>query len=79
MNTNTGEILELSEALKISDEKYNGDIAGNFKEICDKDMTDVQKINKRVSLKDHRSTLGKQLTQALKAKKGKIKAKRLQK
>ena len=60
MNTDTGKIYDREEM-----EKMLGDIPvlpNNFIEIMQSDMTNKQAQHKQVSLKDHRSKLGKQLT-----------------
>ena len=60
MNTDTGKILDQEEL-----EKAFGEIPvlpSNFVEIMQSDMTKKQAQHKQVSLKDHRSKLGKQLT-----------------
>lgn len=55
MNTNTGELLCLtSKEIEILNDE--------FIEVNAEDMTKKQKENQAVSLKDHRSKLGKKLT-----------------
>ena len=56
MNVDNGNILALSEAIKQSD------FLRAYVPVFGEDMTEKQKKNGRVSLKDHRSKLGKQLT-----------------
>lgn len=72
MNTETGEIRnfypnELEEFLKNNEEwnKINSD-----------DMTDKQKETKQVSLKDHKSVLGKELTKSRRERRQSIKGKK---
>ena len=60
MNTDTGKIYDPEEI-----EEMFGDIPvlpNNFIEVMQFDMTKKQAQHKQVSLKDHRSKLGKQLT-----------------
>lgn len=57
MNVNTGEIVSAEEAERAN--KLFGEV---FEEVKNEDMTEKQKETKQVSLKDHSSKLGKQLT-----------------
>jgi hypothetical protein len=65
MNIETGEIIygENNKMLELflKDQK-------NVVSIAESDMTKKQKINKKVSLKDHKSKLGKKLTEKRKEK-----------
>jgi len=73
MNTDTGRIYDQKDlkALQNEDdglhkaltEAWEGD---KLVEVKEEDMTDKQKETKQVSLKDHTSKLGKQLTEARK-------------
>ena len=68
MNTNTGEIFsgkELGGIINITD--FNDlkealEQNRDFVSVSEADMTEKQKETKQVSLKDHRSKLGRQLT-----------------
>ena len=60
MDVNTGKVFSVKEM-----EKMFGDTwPSNFITVDESDMTDEQKKEKRVSLKDHKSKLGKKLTSA---------------
>lgn len=54
MNTENGNLRQFGEKEFIPD---------NFVEVSENDMTKKQKKNKKVSLKDHKSKLGKKLTE----------------
>ena len=70
MNTNTGEILGLEDLKKLNlTEKQMND----WVEVDGEQMTDKQKKQQSVSLFDHRSSLGKQLTEVRSKKKSKAK------
>ena len=58
MNINTGEIHDLDKLPKSELEK----IKESLVEVDPKDMTKKQKETMQVSLKDHKSKLGKKLT-----------------
>lgn len=64
MNTNTGEIKELHELKDFQIEEKE-----DFVKILNEDMTKKQTQNKRVSLHDRKSKLGKQLTEIRKSRK----------
>ena len=63
MNTETGVIKELHELENMSIQER-----GNFVEILNKDMTTQQSINRKVSLHDNKSKLGKQFTEIRKSR-----------
>jgi hypothetical protein len=78
MNTDTGELMDFDEAQKqfrelhqMNDEEfkrlfenYQKEFNNHFTEVSEKDITKMQRVKSRVSLKDHRSVLGKELTRA---------------
>lgn len=57
MNVDTGEIKYFNE---------NEPVPKNFRLIDPDEMTTIQRKNKKISLSDHKSTLGKKLTRARK-------------
>ncbi len=61
MNTRTGELLTLEERTQIIDEC---DAAIRFIAVEQSEMTKKQRQTHQVSLHDHRSTLGRKLTNA---------------
>lgn len=63
MNIDNGELVNLEDYPELTKQMAES-FANNFLSVEDKDITKLQKINKKVSLKDHRSVLGKQLTKA---------------
>lgn len=71
MNTNTGEILNLEDLKKLN---LTEDQMKEWVEVEEEQLTKKQKKEQLVSLFDHRSSLGKQLTD-IRSKKSK-KAKR---
>jgi uncharacterized protein YecA (UPF0149 family) len=61
MNNETGELLEFREAQSIAMQRGRP-LEEMFTGVEEEDMTAKQKETKQVSLKDHRSKLGKKLT-----------------
>ena len=62
MDTRTGELLteeEMKDRMKSFDS-----LLSDFVSVEEKEMTPKQKVTSKVSLKDHRSKLGKKLTVA---------------
>lgn len=70
MNTNTGDVLKFDDLKKLN---LTEDELNDWVEVSEDDMTPRQKARREVSLFDHRSTLGKQLTDARSKKKKKAK------
>ena len=64
MNTDTGEIRDFLDKKTLTE--FLAQNEGIWKEIIPDDMTEKQKENKQVSLKDHKSVLGKELTKSRK-------------
>ncbi len=65
MNTNTGNIISHEDLLKNNPSK---EFLENFVDVNNMDMTRKQRETKQVSLKDHKSILGKKLTAIRKEK-----------
>lgn len=59
MDSRSGDILTLTQ----EEIRKNQRLAHNLSEVNEEDMTDKQRKSKSVSLRDHSSKLGKQLTQ----------------
>lgn len=64
MNVETGNLMDLSEALK------QKDFLKSYVRVDENEMTEKQRKTGKVSLNDHRSKLGKQLTGERKKRSG---------
>ena len=71
MNTKTGEIIPFDELMKLSLWEQE-----DYIDINDDELTEKQRKNRKVSLKDNRSVLGKKRIKAVKGLKKKRKKKR---
>lgn len=80
MNPHTGQIFSDFEVKDLQKLFYDGeleeDVTKDFVRVDEINMTQRQKTERKVSLKDHRSKLGKQLTSVRSDLKKKKKAKR---
>ena len=72
MNTNTGEVFSAEDFKKMS-QSMTEDELNDFVEVDPNELTKKQMAQNLVSLFDHRSTVGKQLTNARSKKKNKAK------
>jgi uncharacterized protein YecA (UPF0149 family) len=68
MNVNDGNLYDIGLAQEKS-KAIRAAFSDNFVEVDEEDMTAKQRDTKKVSLKDHRSKLGKQLTYERKERK----------